>query len=52
MTILGADSGTSIWMVAAIADSAEDALVIQVKGGPSPTIVHWVASVRVVELTF
>jgi len=51
MQILAADSGTSIWTVSAIADNAEDALVIRVKGGPATTV-HWVASVRVVELTF
>jgi hypothetical protein len=48
---LGADAGTGIWTVSAIADNTEDALVIQVKGGPATTV-HWVASVRVVELTF
>ena len=48
---LGADSIAASWSVTAVADNTRDALMIQVTN-PGGGIVHWVASVRVVELTF
>jgi hypothetical protein len=48
---LGADSIAASWSVTALADNTRDALMIQVTN-PGGGIVHWVASVRVVELAF
>lgn len=50
--VLGADANTSVWSVSAVANNTLDALMIQVSMGPTVGTVHWVASVRVVELAF